>query len=80
MARSEYDPEAPEREIPDDPGEHRSQVEVERFAAELEDFAVNTMLVNVKAAYETRDGRRYIVEFEHNGEATDKPTIKKVDL
>lgn len=59
---------------------HRSKNEVETFASELEDFAVRTMLVNVRAAYRTQDGHLFVVDFEHNGAATDKPTIKEVDL
>lgn len=80
MARSEFDAPKEAREIPADDSKHRSRVEIERFASSLEDFAISSMLVNVKAYYITTEGHRYTVEFENNGQPTDKPKIQEVDL
>lgn len=59
---------------------HRSKNEIETFAAELEDFAVRTALINVKATYRTTEAHLFVVEFENNGEPTDKPAIKEVEI
>lgn len=78
MARSRFD--AEDRPIESDPAAHRSRIEVERFACALEDFAVEHTVTSVKALYETKDFRRFVVEYENGGQSTDKPEIKEFEL